>query len=91
MGKKTENNEGAVEKNGFKIPKAFRIAYSLNNHQPVECTIISDQPLFYMDDEIPYEDDAILSDDMFEEDEYDFTGQSYRPKPVCPRLAIPDY
>lgn len=29
---------------------ACRVAYTLNNDQPVLCTIIGDQPLFYMDD-----------------------------------------
>lgn len=38
------------------------MAYSLNNHQPVQCTMISDQPYFYMDEDIN-EDDALLSDD----------------------------
>jgi hypothetical protein len=41
------------------------MAYSLNNHQPVQCTMISDQPFFYMDEEVCDEDDAILSDDAF--------------------------
>lgn len=36
----------------------FRIAYSLNNRQPVRCTIISDQPLFYMDYEGCEDEDA---------------------------------
>ncbi len=40
------------------------MAYSLNNHQPVQCTMISDQPYFYMDEDIN-EDDALLSDDDF--------------------------
>ncbi|MBX2834323.1 MAG: hypothetical protein KTR28_05055 [Micavibrio sp.] len=40
-----------------------RVAYTLNNHQPVECTYIGSQPLFYMDFEHRYEDvDDILLD-----------------------------
>ena len=34
------------------------MAYALNNLQPVRCTIISDQPLFYMDFEGDIEDEA---------------------------------
>jgi hypothetical protein len=33
------------------------VAYTLNNTQPVACTIIGDQPLFYMDYEVDYEDE----------------------------------
>ena len=33
-----------------------RMAYSLNNRQPVRCTIVSDQPLFYMDMEGDFEE-----------------------------------
>ena len=35
--------------------RAARVAYTLNNAQPVICTIIGDQPLFYMD----YEGDIV--------------------------------
>lgn len=38
-----------------------RVAYTLNNAQPVVCTIIGDQPLFYMDFDIE-EDEALFSD-----------------------------
>ncbi|HPF78290.1 MAG TPA: hypothetical protein PLF01_03260 [Alphaproteobacteria bacterium] len=72
MGKRTENNK-ASGSNGFKKPKAFRMAYSLNNHQPVECTLISDQPFFYMDEEMIIEEDSILSDESF----CDFTDENY--------------
>jgi len=72
MGKKTENNS-ATSRNGFKKPTSFRMAYSLNNYQPVECTIISDQPFFYMDEEILMEEDAILSEENFS----DLSDDSY--------------
>lgn len=36
--------------------RKVRMAYSLNNRQPVRCTIVSDQPLFYMDFEGDIED-----------------------------------
>lgn len=29
--------------------RVCQCAYTINNRQPVTCTIISDQPLFYMD------------------------------------------
>ncbi len=37
-----------------------QVAYTLNNHQPVICTLIGDQPLFYLDAEATLEDDALL-------------------------------
>ncbi len=33
------------------------VAYTINNKQPVMCSIIGDQPLFYMDYNIDYEDE----------------------------------
>ena len=54
----------------FKKPKSFLMAYSLNNHQPVQCTMISDQPFFYMDEEISFDDDALLDDENFSETFY---------------------
>lgn len=40
-----------------------RVAYTLNNAQPVACSIISDQPMFYIDTE-----EDFLEDDEFMED-----------------------
>lgn len=37
-----------------------RVAYTLNNRQPVICTHIGDQPLFYLDAEVALEDDTLL-------------------------------
>ena len=45
----------------------FKVAYSINNWQPVECTHISDQPFFYMDESHEI-DEAILSEEFFDED-----------------------
>jgi len=39
--------------------RVCRVAYTLNNDQPVISTIIGDQPLFYMDYDVDYEDDLI--------------------------------
>ena len=44
----------------------FKVAYSINNWQPVQSTHISDQPFFYMDES--------YDDDMFEDE---FSGEFY--------------
>lgn len=36
---------------------ACRVAYTLNNRQNVECSLIGDQPLFYMDYECDYDEE----------------------------------
>lgn len=41
------------------------MAYTLNNTQPVICTLVADQPYFYMDEEVAPEDD-ILGLEMIE-------------------------
>ncbi len=56
----TPDNTNAPKKAAYK--PTCRMAYSINNTQPVECTIISDQPFFYMDDVLDFEDEAILSE-----------------------------
>lgn len=40
-----------------------RVAYTINNQQPVACTIIGDQPLFYMDFESNFEEEEGLFED----------------------------
>ncbi|MEM7618100.1 MAG: DUF6782 family putative metallopeptidase [Pseudomonadota bacterium] len=40
--------------------RVCRVSYTLNNTQPVASTIIGDQPLFYMDYDVDYEDDEIF-------------------------------
>ena len=40
-----------------------RVAYTLNNTQPVSCTIIGTQPLFYMDFDVDLEDAETFLDD----------------------------
>jgi hypothetical protein len=44
-----------------------RIAYTLNNHQPVLCTLLNDQPYFYMDEDVPYEDEGIFDEEGYSE------------------------
>ena len=46
--------EGTTKRN------ACRVAYTINNTQPVISTIIGDQPLFYMDYDYSYEDEEDL-------------------------------
>ena len=46
--------------------KACRVAYTINNTQPVISTIIGDQPLFYMDYDYSYEDEEDLRFDAAE-------------------------
>ena len=54
-----------IEAGKKQLPRqACRVAYTINNAQPVACTIIGDQPLFYMDYEGDYiEEEAGLFDD----------------------------
>lgn len=47
-----------------------RVAYTLDNAQPVLCSIIGDQPLFYMD----YEDDILSEED---DDFFDFASAGF--------------
>lgn len=43
-----------------------RFAYTINNHQPVRCTWISDQPLFYSDYDGVMDDDSLFDDPILE-------------------------
>lgn len=61
----TETDKPA-QSNGFKMPHKFRIAYSINNYQPVKSTYIAQEPLFYIDEEMPFDDDDFLDDKTFE-------------------------
>jgi hypothetical protein len=53
-----------------------RFAYTINNIQPVRCTWISDQPLFYADDLSVEDDDDILNDPAFKALEKDIADMS---------------
>ncbi|MCK6417722.1 MAG: hypothetical protein L6Q57_02135 [Alphaproteobacteria bacterium] len=50
-----------IEKRQRAYAQAWRVAYTLNNTQPVQCTIIGEDPLFYMDES------GILEDTEFDE------------------------
>jgi hypothetical protein len=63
MGKKTDNHLDMGEKKSFRHPKV-RMAYSLNNYQPVQCTLISDQPFFYIDEEVCMDEDIMFGEEL---------------------------
>jgi len=66
MGEKTDNKLlAAINSHSH---KKVRMAYSLNDTQPVLCTMVSDQPFFYIDEEMSDEDDFFLSDDLMFDD-----------------------
>lgn len=60
----SDNNEEIILFKKAAQPKPCRVAYTINHHQPVICTYISDQPFFYLD----YEDD-IEEEEMFTPEE----------------------
>ena len=63
MGKHTHNGRGGGNGTTIEILQQdnCRVAYTLNNEQPVRCSIIGDQPLFYMDFEGDLEDEMEFS------------------------------
>ena len=54
-----------------------RVAYTLNNEQPVACTIIGEQPLFYMDYEEAVDDSHGVFDTSLVDTEFDAATFSY--------------
>lgn len=40
--------------------KNCALAYTLNNRQPVRCTLVGDQPLFFLDNDISAEEEGLL-------------------------------
>jgi len=65
MSKNTGSN---VTHLNFGYRRKVSIAYTLNNYQPVRCTIIGDQPLFFMDYEGSMEADSFAAgtEDFFD-------------------------
>jgi len=59
--KDTLDQNSSAAKGKGRRPSCF-MAYTLNNEQPVICTIVADQPYFYMDEEGDIEDEALLDD-----------------------------
>ncbi|MEM6810904.1 MAG: DUF6782 family putative metallopeptidase [Pseudomonadota bacterium] len=65
MGKKTDNNKNRASYLGVQSKRRrIRMAYTLNNTQPVQCTIVSDQPFFYIDEDSALEEDLFFEDDV---------------------------
>lgn len=65
MSKNTGSN---ITHHNFGYRRKISMAYTLNNYQPVRCTIIGDQPLFFMDFEGAYDADSLSAgiEDSFE-------------------------
>lgn len=55
----TENNVTYAQ---FGSRRRVAIAYTINNYQPVRCTLVGDQPLFFMDHEGSYDADRLEGD-----------------------------
>jgi len=64
MGKKIDTD--LASKETILQKRKVRMAYSLNNAQPVLCTMVSDQPFFYIEEDIDDEEDFFLSDEFLE-------------------------
>ncbi len=58
MKKNSDNTKGKAS--AHKRRRPCLMAYTINNTQPVICTIIADQPYFYMEEDVLPEDDDIL-------------------------------
>lgn len=57
---KKTTDKGSARKAAYARRRPCLMAYTLNNTQPVICTIVADQPYFYMEEEAIIEDDDIL-------------------------------
>ncbi len=68
MKKSSDNNTSAQSK--ARRPSCF-MAYTLNNYQPVICTIVADQPYFYMDEHDQDFEEALLEDEDYSDIERD--------------------
>ncbi|MGE4314454.1 MAG: hypothetical protein AB7E85_09340, partial [Pseudobdellovibrionaceae bacterium] len=44
-----------------------RVAYTLNNAQPVRCTMIGEEPLFFLDATETFEDDSLFDMSLLED------------------------
>ncbi len=57
---KKTTDKGSVRSAALARRRPCLMAYTLNNTQPVVCTIVADQPYFYMEEEALAEDDDLL-------------------------------
>lgn len=60
MRDKQGQTSGSKDRAGKKKGRACRVAYTLNNYQPVSSTIIGERPLFYMDFDEGFEEEAVV-------------------------------
>ena len=60
MSDSPENMTGKGSPEAAYSNQICRVAYTLNNDQPVLCSIIGNQPMFYMDFEEDYDDESFL-------------------------------
>lgn len=58
-------DDSTTQRTGGIHGRRVRIAYTLNNYQPVLCTLLSDQPYFYMDEDMSIEDDALFDEEQY--------------------------
>ena len=62
--RKTTDSQGKANKRSNR--RVCYMAYTLNNTQPVLCTLVSDQPYFYMEDENISDEDLLEAEDYAE-------------------------
>ena len=74
MAKETNNNSSRSKAVKKYEAKKYKIAYSLNNWQPVQCSLVNDQPFFYMD-EAEFSDDDILDSEYAEDFDAEFSQE----------------
>ena len=71
MTKPTDQNTSLGAIAGLFPARSLFMAYTLNNQQPVQCTMVSEEPHFYMDEEAVCDDDHLLEDVDLENMTYD--------------------
>lgn len=91
---KKTTNKGSGKRSALLRHRPCLMAYTLNNTQPVVCTIVADQPYFYMEEETAADDDDLLGLEEYAEfekdladlkkkmDAYDRMAQSYERDPA---------
>lgn len=62
MSKRPPGNVTELTRSNKHAGAICRVAYTIGNHQPVQCTIIGDEPLFFMDYEEDFSDEALLEE-----------------------------
>lgn len=70
-------NDSAPVKNKGKHRPCF-MAYTLNNQQPVVCTLVSDQPYFYMEDDMADSEDSLFDIEEYADIERDLADLRHK-------------